>query len=59
VPAARGDDVGRQRDVDRLLDQDALIALGLQVREPFVVRRLDRDPSLVDATAGVGTCLWR
>ena len=53
VPRAGGDPVGRQRDVDGLLDQHPLLVLGLELLLPLRERLLHRAARLADALAGL------
>ena len=54
VPGAGGDPVPRQRDVDRLLDQDPLVALGLELGLPGGQRLGDRTAGGADPLARLG-----
>ena len=51
--APRGRAVGRQRDVDGLLDQHPLLVLGLEHRLAGGERLVDRAPRLADPLAGL------
>ena len=53
VPGAGGHPVGRQRDVDGLLDQHPLLVLGLEHRLPLAERLVDRAAGLADPLAGL------
>ena len=53
VPGAAGDAVGRERDVDGLLDQHPLLVLDLEHRLPLGERLVDRAARLADALAGL------